>query len=386
MESSKALSMNVNTNIDNLRSEDRFILACLQHQQSLPELDLDEDLLMHRMSYHRVTSMVYHHLLKIEGLHVLSAEMQAQLKENYYQNISRNLAISYLVKQIGKTLGAHDIEAIALKGAMLLQAFPDYTLVREMSDLDILVKSKKLNQSLEVLSTIGYYDALDFLKWKNDRKKWYLKKISNAIPIQNIRSDSLNIIIEIHWQLFSVFNHTAWLEKELWNRAKYCSEQNVYHLDPIDTLLHLCAHQCNDLQIYLYGLVDVANILRYWKEELDWVEVIRRAKSQRLLLHLVNILRLSHELLNTPLPDVYFSYLKSYEGKASPGYYFLLERLFQKEMSEDEPDVLSIVKVFRRLEYSNLGQHLWRKLKLLLPQSVYLRLNYHIGRHFYKKD
>ncbi len=376
--------MNPKTIIPSLPPEDQFILACLQHQQTLPELDFDEDRLIHRMRYHRVTPMVYQHLLKIDGLHLLSAKAQAKLKDHYHLNIAHNLAINYILKQISTVLEKNHIEMMVLKGAMFIQSFPDYALVREMCDLDIMVKSKKLYPAIEALYTIGFEDSKDFRLCKSKRKNWSIQYASNAIPLHSDRQIFSSIMVELHWQLFSIFNQTKWSEKDLWNRAKYCPEQRLYHLDPTDALLHLCAHQCNDLQIYLYGLVDVANLLRFWSEKIDWLEVIRRAKSQRVLLHLVNILRLSNELLNALLPDVYFTELKSYELKAKPGYEFLLERLFQKELIEDGYEAASLLKVFRRLEYSNFWQGLWFEINLPIPLGARLRLNYYIGRHLRK--
>jgi hypothetical protein len=288
------------------------------------------------------------------------------------------------VKKISKVLGENNIETMTLKGATFIHSFPDYALVREMSDLDIMVKSKKLYQALEVLSTIG----LEYSRYFNSKskiKKCYYQSRANAISLQSKQSDLPDVMVEIHWHLFSVLNYTNWSEKDLWQRAKYCQENEVYHLDTIDALLHVCAHQCHDLQIYLYGIVDVANILKFWSEQLDWYEVIRRAKSQRLLLHVINILRLSHELLNTPLPDVYITQLKSYELKAEPGYYFLQKRLFQKEYTESWSESFSLLKNFRRLEYSNLWQRLGCEIKLFIPQAVRLRFNYH-AMHLPSKD
>lgn len=376
--------MKANTNIHNLKSEDKFILACLQHQPKLPELDFDEDLLMHRLKYHRVTSMVYQHLLKIDGLHVLSSKMQAQLKEHYYINIYRNLAISSVVKQISNIFKVNHLEIMTLKGAMFIQTIPDYALVREMSDLDIMVKPEKLYQALELLSTLGFEDSDNFRLCKSKRKNWSIQYASNAICLQSQRSNIPPILVELHWQLFSIFNQTNWSETDLWKRTKYSSENEVYHLKPVDALLHLCSHLCNDLQIYFYGLVDVDKVLRLWSEELDWLEVVHQAKSKRTLLHLVNILRLSHELLNTPLPEIYFTSLKSYELAAKPGYDFLLNRLFQKEFIENADEATSLLKVFRRLEYPNLLQGLWFELKLLIPLGIRLRLDYYIARHLRK--
>ncbi len=373
--------MKLNTTIHNLKPEDRFILACLQHQPSLPQLEFDEDLLIHRMAYHRVTAMVYQHLLKIDGLHIFSEKTQAQLKEHYHLNIYRNLAITSLTKELSKILAENQIQAMALKGAMFLEAFPDYVLVREMSDLDIMVKPEKLDRAIEVLYSRGFEDLVGFISSNSQRKKWSIKTACNAIPFQSNCDKFPNILFELHWQLFSAKSPTEWSNKALWVRAKYCSNTKIYHLDSIDTILHLCAHQCNDLQIYLYGLVDVANVLNFWARTIDWLEVIRLAKSQRVLFHLVNILRLSHELLNAPLPDVYFTHLQPYEVKAQPGYEFLLERLFQKELIENGYEAASLLKVFRRLEYSNSWQGLWFELNLPIPQGIRIRLNYYIGRH-----
>jgi hypothetical protein len=380
MQSTTASPLNVNSNIDILRAEDRFILACLQHQPSLPELDLDEDLLIHRMKYHRVTSMVYQHLVQIDALHILSAKAQASLKEHYQLNIGRNLAISYLVKQISKALAENNIETMTLKGSTFIESFPDYALVREMSDLDIMVKSPKLHQSIEALSTLGLEYTGYFTSNRSNLKKWYYRATTNAITLFSQQSYTPNILVEIHWRPFATINHTVWSEKELWKRAKYYPENNVYQLDPTDALLHVCAHQCNDLQIYLYGLIDVANILRYWGEQIDWDEAINRAKSQKLLLHLVNILRLSNELLKTPLPDVYFSYLQSYESKAQPGYQFLVERLFHKEFIDDWPEAMAKIQVFRRLEYSNSWQRLWCELNFMFPKYIFLKLIHTIAK------
>jgi hypothetical protein len=378
--------VNFNTDILNLKPEDRFILVCLQGQPNLPKLDLDEGLLIHRMAYHKVTSMVYQHLLKTDNLHLLSANTQAKLKAHYQLNIGRNLAISHIVKQISGALEENNIETMALKGAMFIETFPDYVLVRELCDLDIMVKSQKLYKALEVLSQRGFEKLVDLNFYKGKRKQWYFHHLANAIPLRSKQSNLSTVLVELHWQLFSIDNHSKWSEKDLWSRAKYCAEQGVYYLDPIDVLLHLCAHQCNSSQIYIYGLVDVKNILDLWNQQINWLEVIQRAKSQKLLLHLVNVLRLANEFFNTPLPEEYFTHLQTYELQANPGYYFLLERLFQKEIAETTLEDLSLSKVFRSLEYSNFWERLWCQTKLLVPRPVRLRLNYHIGRHFHANN
>lgn len=380
--------MQVNQKIP-IKPEDQLILACLQQQPTLPKVEFDEAYLIHRLAYHNVTSIVYQHLLKIDSLKILSVETQAKLKEHYHLNIIYNLAISGLVKQISSTFKANNIKLTTLKGARLIQSFPDYALVREMCDLDILVEAKNLELALDLFSKVGFNGSVYLQQLQNQRRKWYLINLGNAIVLESTRVDIPNIIVELHHRLFSIRNTTYWSEEDLWRRAQYCSEQGVYHLDSIDALLHLCAHQCSDLRIYLYGLVDIAYILKYENDKIDWIEAISRAKSRKVLLHLVNILRLGHELLNSPLPAIYSECLKPYERQAEPGYYLLLERLFSKEKDErvfDIQEEISISRVFRRLENYTFWQRIWYETTSLIPTDISLRLSYYMSKLKYWKN
>ena len=348
--------MNAHLIIDSLQPEDRLILSCLQQQKSILKINIDEELLIHRLNYHHVSCIVYQHLMNINSLEIFSPQTQTKLKEHYYLNISRNLIISHLIKKVSSILSKNNIEVITLKGGMFIELFSNYALVREMSDLDIMVKSTELDKALDVLFASGFKDCENAI----EKPSWYSRIYENAITLYSSQPGTSDIVIELHWQLFGqILNNTYWSEQDLWERAKYCSDKNIYYLDPIDVLLHLCAHQCNNLNIYLYGLVDIAQVLNTWSAQIDWLEVFYRAKSQRLLLHLVNMLRLVNELLNIPFPQEYFALFQFYEQQAEPGYKLLLERLFLKEATESNYVSLSIVKVFRRLEYSNFWQLLW---------------------------
>ena len=179
-------------------AEDNLILACLQQQPIIPKLDFNEECLIHRMGYHGVTSMVYQHLLNIDGLEIFSGKTQGQLKKHYQLNIGRNLAINYLTKKLSNILKAHNIEIMTLKGAMLIQSFPNYALVREMSDLDIIVKFEQLNQALDILSYAGFKSSTDLRECQNKRKRWYLLNLSNAIALQSRQVNIPDIMVELH--------------------------------------------------------------------------------------------------------------------------------------------------------------------------------------------
>jgi hypothetical protein len=138
----------------------------------------------------------------------------------------------------------------------------------------------------------------------------------------------------------------------------------------MDTLLHLCAHLCNDAKIFLYSLLDVVNVLTYWESEIVWEDLIRRASAQGILFHLINVLRLSHELLGQALPDVYEAHLKPYEKQAEPGYQLIIDGFSQQDFSTGNVLAAERFEAFRSLE----GFSIWRYIRYLAPRSLRQKL------------
>jgi len=325
-----------------MRPEDALILACLAGQSKLPSTPFDEAALCHRAAYHRVTSTVYQHLQHYD---CLSAATMAQLKTSYQANIGRNLALGHLLTTLTDILRSAGIDLMVLKGGLLIQSFPDYALSRRMIDLDILVRRQDLYRAYRVLAEAQFQPLFAPPQaWLQPYYTFFL----NAFPL--LGKDFPDLLVELHWQLFIPSLHASrWDEADLWQRAIQ-APAGYYQPDPGDALLHAVAHQCADLKIYLSGLVDLAWMIEHWGDQLDWPAIRDRAAQRRILLHLVNMLRISHELLNVPLPEGYDRLFQPLEAEARPGYELLLTRLFNQEYTENFSETLILLKTFRRLE------------------------------------
>ncbi|WP_287128835.1 nucleotidyltransferase family protein [Candidatus Cyanaurora vandensis] len=339
-----------------LSLEDQVLLACLRGQP-VPELALDEAHFCHRLNYHRVTALVYQHLVATDTLTRLTPATQTHLKATYQRNIGHNLAISHLLTSITQILQKQGLRVMALKGALLIACFPDYLLRRQMLDLDILVRFEDLYPAYQALQAAGYQTTQPYRFLWQPLYNYTL----NAIPLMGTRPEIPPVLVELHWQLFiPVINNTRWSMAELWQQAE-SSSSGFEQPDPTDVLLHLVAHQCTDLKIYLSGLVDVAQLLSHWADRLDWEEVVHRARRRHILMHLVNILRLTHELLQVPLPACFPTLGQPHLARATPGYNLLLERLFVQEYTENFRQTLRIIQPLRRLEDPAWGWQLWHQ-------------------------
>ncbi|MCS7151028.1 MAG: nucleotidyltransferase family protein [Endomicrobia bacterium] len=115
--------------------------------------------------------------------------------------LARNVLIHNEIERISNECVRNNIKLILLKGAALIELFPEYSFEREMEDVDILIEKENYIKFIKILKKLGYsevpydpnamYNENLGLKIDISTKLWYLtdrqnKKIMNqAIRINN---------------------------------------------------------------------------------------------------------------------------------------------------------------------------------------------------------
>ena len=103
--------------------------------------------------WHRLEPMLWRHLQAHAGA---PAEVVAALEERYLANAARNAFVAASQREVLETLGAAGVQAMLLKGAALVSTvYPDAAL-REMLDIDLLVRPEQLDAANAALAGIGY--------------------------------------------------------------------------------------------------------------------------------------------------------------------------------------------------------------------------------------
>lgn len=137
---------------------------------------------------------------------------------------SRNILFHNEIVRISEKCLQQNIKLILLKGAAMIEIFPEYSFVRELEDIDVLVRKKAYKEFKILLSELGYEEVLYdphamFNKQKNvqidiETKLWYLnekdnvKIINSAIHLTQYGSLTNCYVLKPQDMLYNIYIHS----------------------------------------------------------------------------------------------------------------------------------------------------------------------------------
>jgi hypothetical protein len=177
-----------------------------------------------------------------------------------------------------------------------MRAYGDLAL-REFGDLDLLVRETDFERARALLRAQGYQPAYSF---PPSLERAYLYSL-RQLPF--VRPDD-NLLVELHTGLTPRAFGLPLESGELWQRREtdLLFRESVFGLASEDLLLALCAHGAKHLWGRLGWVCDLAELL-HRRPNLDWVRLVRRARTvggERLLWL---GLELARRLLGTEIPS-----------------------------------------------------------------------------------
>lgn len=166
-----------------------------------------------------------------------------------------------------EALAARGIEALLLKGAVLAASYYPDPLLRPLADLDLLVRPRDLQASIEATRQLGYHfysrSAEDIVFLRGDRKR-------NIWAADNVHP------VELHYKLTEEYAGVGYdMAEAMWGRSgrkPFWQEQDALVPLPSALLHHVCAHATSDWLIQrgrLMHLDDIRKIAAHM-EEADW--------------------------------------------------------------------------------------------------------------------
>jgi hypothetical protein len=288
-----------------IQSEPReLLLSCLHRDPG--RLDADAlpdagshvwDELLDLAATQRVRPLLYRGL-KRRGLEqCLPPRITGALKLASRETAMRNLRFLAELGQIARALGAQGAPVMALKGAHLTgEVYRDAGL-REMSDLDILVRPEHLPRAVDAVHARGYRPDQPFTIDEDMAASHHLTRFAKGGVAP----------IEVHWNITPPLDPHAIDPEELWHRATPWSSGGVSALGLCleDLLLHLCFHTSFQHQFRFVGLrpfCDMAMILDQRGPSVDWSLLLRRARAWNWTRGVYLSLQLARDLLGAEVP------------------------------------------------------------------------------------
>ncbi len=219
----------------------------------------------------------------------LKPDCPAGLRDRFHGAARQSLLISGQLRKVGDLFGDAGIPFMPFKGPVVAWSLYETPALREMSDLDLLIRPADLARAVVRLQSNGYRRVFSC----SDPRFF---RYNQEFPLDG------GCMIDLHWGLLPTY---LGLDAEgFWHRSR---AMEIAGCDfrtfcPDDLLLFLCVHGSKHAWVSLGWLADLARLIdRY---PIAWDGVFARARQSHLTRPLVLGLTLVRDLLGAPVPDL----------------------------------------------------------------------------------
>jgi hypothetical protein len=301
--------------------EDHLLLYCLNtgtgekeasRLETLSPVEWDD--IIQLSIEHRVTPLLYHRFKTKNVNNHVPIRVMHRLQEAYLRSAWENTRLYYELSKVLKALQDGGISVIVLKGAALAELIFQNIALRPMSDIDLLVKGKDIWKIGKVLSGLGYDSNKTFtVFWLLPRRTvdsvrlkrlilllrryepWIQRSLQTFLKgvqriqyahralhywIKHIEYSNPVISLELHPKIYELPKLNPWPRVA----SAAIASTDTFRLESEDLLLHTCLHANHHLLAGSARLIwwcDIVEILRYYKQNLNWDYVIQVAKKHR---------------------------------------------------------------------------------------------------------
>ena len=284
----------------------------------------DWQALYHLATEQKVCPLLYHGLKEQNLLSAAPEDIQQALTELYYLNARRNARIVHQLGQIAEALRAASIPMIPLKGAYLAEAVYPNIALRQMNDIDLLVRKGDLAQTVEIFRGMGYQPLKPF-SLNTKLSHHHLPEFSKPNAT----------LVEIHWHIDLPENLPHFEISDFWDQARPIEVNGIslLSLSPEDVLLYICFHNAYH-QFTINGLrpyCDIRAAIQRFSDELDWDLVLERTEKRGWERYVYPSLLLAREFVGAAIPNRVLDALKPDHSHTDSVCAFIRERTFAEK-------------------------------------------------------
>lgn len=291
--------------------EDELLILLLQSDY-VPEREIkvknlikevDWECLINKASYHGLRPLLYSNLIEYQSK--VPDDILHILKDYYFINTRKNLLFLGELIRLVKHFETRNINLIPYKGPILaIQSYNDLSM-REFRDIDLfidkkdfpLVKKILLYENYETVLNLTNSKEVEYMKYQREYK---FKNSDNGIPI------------EIQWNVtgfsFSFPNSRYFPINGL--KSLSVNNHDIKTFTDEDLILILLLHVSGHMWSRLSWMIDIVELIKK-SEEINWNQIIEKARFLAIERILYLNLSLSHNLFNLKLPSNVQEHIKN---------------------------------------------------------------------------
>jgi hypothetical protein len=284
--------------------EAELLLACArvgltpdraERIHALLQEDLDWAAIMEQAIAHGTLALLYQSLQHV-GVDAVPQAVMDQLRTYFHSMAQHNLRLTHELVKLLELFETHEIQAIPYKGPAVAAALYGSILLRQYSDLDIIVAPEHRDQVTALLLARGYELWMEM----TDAQKTAHEHESHADTFVHPTSE---IAVDLHWSLAQRRFAIALAPDHLWGRLEPVAlpGKTVNSIPVAELLLILCVHGAKHGWERLGWLCDIAELID-GDHNLDWDSIMAQARDTNNERILLVGLCLARDLLGATLP------------------------------------------------------------------------------------
>lgn len=317
--------------------------------------------------WHRVTGMLFLFLRDSGSSEALRESDMDDLREHYRHTSVRSLYIRSEFARVTKALQAENIEVMALKGIALIgTVYPDAG-VREMTDIDLLIRPEQAEHAQEIATGLGY-EAVG-----TEAAQERTREVHRHLP--KLHNHDRELSIEIHTHFVSNDSPLHFDIDTVWQHASKTTLHGVDVLvpSPEHMVIHLCLHFFLDRRFTsgssLKQLNDLASYLKVESEKIDWDFFIDEVQKNRLEGPVFSILSTAITLLSTDVPAHVLESLRPTGYSEKMHELFVRQRVLQMHK-------LTATELVPHEDVYTVGAMFKGVLRRMAPSRLYMETHY----------
>lgn len=236
------------------------------------------------------------HLVSNNSL--IPANIQQKLKSSYFHTLNRNMLLYHAFSELATVLTSGGIQVVALKGIYLSEWLYRDIGLRQLSDIDILIKQEDGEKSIEILEKIGYQGTKnEFSEHLHPEKEFihYPPMIKNGVSV------------EVHIRLHKKSpKYNINIEQFIKNSIPVKVNNVQVHVPEFyDQLIFLCVHSDKHFtgsKIQFTCFIDLTNILVEHAGSMNWATLTEQSKINGCEKVVFKHLLLVNEFFEAPVP------------------------------------------------------------------------------------
>lgn len=270
--------------------------------------EIDWNFLIKKAAAHGLTAFFYFHINSISTENI-PPEALKKLKESFNRIFQKNLFLTRELLNILDYLNKNGITVMPYKGPFLALMTNQNLSLRRFGDLDFLIDKKDFKKVKQLLESTNYTPKFNLYPGIEDT----FTKYQNEFHFMNKNS---GIHLDLHWNPLNI-NYTFPTDPSiLWDLKpieRNIEGFNIISLPIEELILILSLHSASHFWNRLSWLCDIFELIRN-QSELNWDNLLKKARLLSLEKILLINLLLTNDLLDLELPEIVF---KSIENQKS---------------------------------------------------------------------